>query len=361
MPDSINKIASLAGANVEALLTTELNDLSWDTFLRSSPLGQFQQSSMWARVKALEGWSCIRVVMKNENDIVGGFQLLWKKVGPFAVGYISKGPVLNSENTEMVEFSIELIRSVVQRFHISAIIVQAPDRCKYGPVFLRPRYFLPNRTLGVIENTLIVDVAREIGEVERDLSRETRRMVRKAQEKGIRIREGNANDAATFFDLMLSSCRRQKQKKPNPPNAESLRHLWKTFQSQGCIRMTLAEYSGQAIASQLSIPFGETVHLFKKGWSPQYADLRPNELLFWDALKWSQQHGYKFCDFGSLQPDIAAALIQKRGLTAKQKQSRDVFNIRFGGRPLALPHAVLFTNNPGLRFACRMILPARKC
>jgi lipid II:glycine glycyltransferase (peptidoglycan interpeptide bridge formation enzyme) len=359
-PDLI-KTAHLGGMQVDACLSRQAEDPLWDSFLRASHLGQFQQSSMWSRVKALENWSCIRVVLKHGDEIVGGFQLLRKKMGPIAIGYISKGPVLKLDNFLMVEFSIQLISAIARKFRISAIIVQVPDRCNYGQFFLQSPLFLPNRILGVIENTLIVDVGREIKEVERDLSRETRRMIRKAEQMGIRIREGDASDAESFFNLMLSSCRRQQQKKPNPPNVESLRRLMETFHSQGCVRLTLAEYSGMAIAGQLSILFGETVNLFKKGWSPQHNDLRPNELLFWDALRWSQQQGYRFCDFGSLQPDIAAALLQKRELNAKQKQSRDVFNIRFGGRPLALPHSAVFIANHALRLAYHTALLIRKC
>ena len=38
------------------------SDASWDEFLMKTPMGQFQQSSMWAQVKEVDGWESLRVV-----------------------------------------------------------------------------------------------------------------------------------------------------------------------------------------------------------------------------------------------------------------------------------------------------------
>src|SRR5690242_12917165 len=70
------------------------NDVDWDAFLLSTPLGQFQQSSAWARVKALENWRATRFIMTSEGAPVAGCQVLWKTKLGLRFGYISKGPVV---------------------------------------------------------------------------------------------------------------------------------------------------------------------------------------------------------------------------------------------------------------------------
>ncbi len=41
-------------------------------------MGQFQQSTIWARAKASEGWRVVRLVLTVDEEIVGGFQILWR-------------------------------------------------------------------------------------------------------------------------------------------------------------------------------------------------------------------------------------------------------------------------------------------
>ena len=70
------------------------DDPVWDAFLLGTPLGQFQQSSAWARVKRLEGWRATRFMVTAGERIVTGFQILWKTRFGLRFGYVSKGPVV---------------------------------------------------------------------------------------------------------------------------------------------------------------------------------------------------------------------------------------------------------------------------
>jgi hypothetical protein len=41
--------------------SVDTEDSGWDAFLESIAQGHFQQTSMWARAKSIEGWRPIRV------------------------------------------------------------------------------------------------------------------------------------------------------------------------------------------------------------------------------------------------------------------------------------------------------------
>src|SRR5689334_11430067 len=86
-----------------------LEDADWDTFLQRSPLGQFQQSSIWAQAKASEGWSPVRILLTVGQNLVGGFQLLWKRSRLGRIGYVSKGPVVTPGHPGLAEFAADLL------------------------------------------------------------------------------------------------------------------------------------------------------------------------------------------------------------------------------------------------------------
>src|SRR5262245_61106752 len=83
----------VAAKGLEWHSSASLSDAACDEFLRSTPLGHFQQTSLWSQVKATEGWHILREMMLIGGEIVGGFQILYRPSRFGRVGYLSKGPV----------------------------------------------------------------------------------------------------------------------------------------------------------------------------------------------------------------------------------------------------------------------------
>src|ERR1700722_11594625 len=104
----------LAGREVVVRLSRELEDRCWDKFLEETPLGQFQQSSFWGRSKSAEGWTLLRVILTIDEEIVGGFQILWRRSWFGRNGYVSKGPVALSGYSGLVEYTTRLLRKIVR-------------------------------------------------------------------------------------------------------------------------------------------------------------------------------------------------------------------------------------------------------
>src|SRR5215831_9968162 len=68
----------------------EAVDAEWDGFLAASPLGHFQQCSLWALAKNAEGWKPLRMVLRKQGRLAGGFQILWRRTRLGPIGYIYK-------------------------------------------------------------------------------------------------------------------------------------------------------------------------------------------------------------------------------------------------------------------------------
>src|SRR5256885_1684080 len=95
-PDSrtgqaIADIAQSAKHSLIVSLNRSSEDPKWDTFLQATASGHFQQSSLWALVKAAEGWRPVRLVITADDTAMGGFQILVRRTRLGKVGYIYKG------------------------------------------------------------------------------------------------------------------------------------------------------------------------------------------------------------------------------------------------------------------------------
>jgi lipid II:glycine glycyltransferase (peptidoglycan interpeptide bridge formation enzyme) len=213
--------------------------------------------------------------------------------------------------------------------------------------------------MGVIEATLLVDVSRGKEAFERGMNKDTRRRIRLAQKNGIIIREGNEKDVALFFALMNATCKRRGVR-TNPAREETLGRLLSAFSARNCLRVTFAEHNRDVIAGIMSIPFGEKVNVWKKGWNYTHHDSYPNDLLYYDTLQWACSNKFDHCDFAGFDRNIACCLIKGQPLSVSQKRSRDIFNLRFGGVPKLLPHALIWFTNPIFLFLYRHIVVRTK-
>ena len=151
---------SAGGQTFEAQLSSEPADPRWDEFLQRSAVGQFQQSGAWAGYKVTQGWSVIRVVLSCQDSIVGGFQILWKDTRFGRVAYLSKGPVIPDDTDALSVPALELLRSLAADHRFRAMIVQPPDDSGLSQLdAFQTSGFLPAPFLGVIDSTLLIDLA----------------------------------------------------------------------------------------------------------------------------------------------------------------------------------------------------------
>ena len=85
------------------------SDPEWDRWLAAAPGGHHVQSSGWGQVKSTAGWPAKRIVVRRSGDVVGGCQLLTRHLPVLGqIGYVPRGPVLASRDSELVEAILAL-------------------------------------------------------------------------------------------------------------------------------------------------------------------------------------------------------------------------------------------------------------
>jgi hypothetical protein len=358
-PASLSKspLASrvIGGRRFSAWLSSSDTCPAWDEFLAAIPLGQYQQSSLWALAKRSEGWRPLRVILTSTGRIVGGFQILSRHTRFGPVGYLSKGPVLAGEEETVLNFLMELVISTVKTNHLKALILQPPDQSTIGDPLLARHRFLPNHVMTVIAATLIINTAGSMDEIMSQFRKTTRVELKRSEKRGIKIREGSEQDLPTFFRLMTATCRRQ-QTAPLPATESDLRKVWEAFHPAGRIRLTLAQFENEPVAAMICLCCGDRVTAWKKGWSGAHHERHPNQLVMFDAIRWAHSRGYRQFDCSAIYHDTAVRLLNGQPLSEGQKQARDFFMLGFGGTPVLLPESRIYLGNSGLRFIYRLAM-----
>ncbi len=123
-----------------------------------------------------------------------------------------------------------------------------------------------------------------------------RRNIRAARSAGVRVSQGtSAEHMEQFYRLHLLT--RRKQGVPVQPR-RFFRLMRETLLEQGLGFIQLAYHQDRCVAAAVFLHWQKTL-TYKYGASdPSALNLRPNNLLFWDAIEWGHQHGYERFDMG---------------------------------------------------------------
>ena len=331
-------------------LSTDAEDAQWDDFLESTPLGHYQQSAAWAQYKATEGWSVIRAVYSVDNSIVGGFQILWKNTKLGRLAYASKGPVLHESAASLAGKAIAQIKQIAVEVGLTAVIVQPPDDSRSDLMHaIAQERFVPCSFLGIIESTLLVDLAKDTSSLAKSYRRTTRNERNQAIRAGLTVRDGDGKDIPEFFRLMLMTCQRQGVH-PNPPTEESVRALWESLNARRKrAHFKFTVFEGDIVSGDLTISFGRRATLFKTGWNGRHSKLYPNNLRVCETIEWAAATGHLLFDFTAFGRELAERLLQGKKITPELNKHRDAFKARYGGYPKLLPAAGLWIRNPVAR------------
>lgn len=358
-----------------ALLSKETEDPRWDEFLKLTPCGHFQQSTIWAKTKQSGGWRSVRVLFTLEDTIIGGFQMLERPSWWGKIGYVSKGPVILPDSSLLLRYASETLRKVAEIEGLRALVTQPPDLCQPMQDSLAADGFMLDVLTSVNEATWVIDLTVDFETIERWMSKSARKQVRQAKKRGVSIREAKRDEISTFFQLMLSTCRRQGVE-PNPADERTILALWDAASPTQSIRLTFAECAGQILGGLVCILFGRTASFWKKGWISSDGQLHPNELLTYEMLRWVHSRGYQLADFTAVDIEIALRMFKGQPLLPEQEQSRHIFNIKFGGNALLLPEARVYFPSPLVRWIysrvfqkklararvrCESVAKARRC
>lgn len=340
-------LMSVAYRGYQVQVSREMDDPEWDAFLAAASGGNYQQSSLWAQIKTVSRFQAIRIVIRDDGDIVGGAQVLIRRfslIGGY--GYVAMGPLVASAEPQLVKTVVDAIDEVARKQRIHYLVVQPPWRAEAVTDCFRDRGFFATSRDVAPPATLLIDLTETLDEILGQMTSRTRQNIRVAERKGVVVREGTERDIPTVHRLLLATGKRHNFS--SPPEAY-YRELWQNLAPRGFLKLFLAEFAGEAVTALFVISFGDTAVAWRFGWSGRNGGFHPNELIEWAAMKWAKANGYSYFDIGGINRKLAG-MIERGEAIPKPVAARNYFKLGFGGKLAFYPQACAYIYNPFLRW-----------
>jgi len=170
----------------------------------------------------------------------------------------------------------------------------------------------------------------------RKLSKKRRNNIRKAMKSGVDTKPiENFIDLKEYYRMYLHVCRRKGNLKPLPFNL--FKFIWKEMRQEDEYLAMFALHNGRPIAGIMAFIFKDGIHVWSNVSYDSYWHLNPNDLLYWDVIRYACENDFRFVDFG-----------------ASSKRGNFLFKKQFGANPIGLYRFWIFPNNRFMNAVLRM-------
>ena len=210
-------------------------DPDWDNFLSHLPGAHIEQTSLWASFRAHYGWRSVRWVVRENEQIVGGIQmLLCTFLRAWQIGYVVRGPhVLGSHRPVVDEVLVDLVLKYARKNRPVYLVFELPyggegiaNLLDQRGFILHPKGIPPS---GLMTATLVLDLRVGVEDLMKGMLPSVRRKVRIGIKSGLEVTLGGREHLDIFWNLMLAICARRGSS-PTPPSRIFLKGcgmLWK--------------------------------------------------------------------------------------------------------------------------------------
>lgn len=331
------------GGESRVELARDVLDPDWDTFVDAVG-GDHVQTSRWAEVKATVGWSSLRVVLRSDGELIGGCQLLLRRLSPIgAIAYASRGPVVAGNHPERLEAVLGAVQEVAKRQRLVLVKLQPPVGASAVGPRLEQRGFSASRLGTAPSATVRLDLRQPPDVLLAGMRPSLRSNIGKARRKGVTVRMGTSADLEHFMTLVEETARRQCF---SPYPARYYEALWESFAGDGRALLLLAEREGRPLSAVLLVEWGGTVTYKMGGWSGERGGVHPNELLHWTGIEWAIRAGHRWYDMEGINEEVGMAIAEGRDPGPAARQGVTHFKLGFGGEVVVSPSAYDYSPIP---------------
>jgi peptidoglycan pentaglycine glycine transferase (the first glycine) len=291
----------------------------WNALLRPLPYAHVLQSWEWGMFKqATTGWQPERhAFYRADGSLLGAASILTRRIGPFRVIYVPKGPAIDYHDPKAVVSVLDYLQDYAKSkraiwLKIDPDIIGAtgePDTeddqaDANGQAIiqrLKGRGWQFSDDQVQFRNTITIDLTHPEDDILMAMSQNTRRKVRTATKKGVTVRDATLDDLDTLYALYSVTGERDDFLIRPPAYYEK---AWRDFMQAGLAHALIAEYEGHAIAHVILFHFGRTCWYFYGASSNQERNRMPNYLLQWEAMRWAKAQGYTRYDMWGAPNDF---------------------------------------------------------
>jgi lipid II:glycine glycyltransferase (peptidoglycan interpeptide bridge formation enzyme) len=228
------------------------------------------------------------------------------------------------------------------------LFVQPPEGAERASQALRERGFRDSDADIAPVASMRIDLRLDEAELRRNLSKRLRRWTNTWAARGVTVRRGGEEDLALLAELLAQTAEHQGF----PAfGIEYLDTMYQELAPAGHLVVFVGEVAGRPVAMTVFTACGTVLkaRLLGLDRSDEGRLLNVPAALYWTAIRWAKENGYRWLDFGGVLPESVPALLSGRQAELDALSGPDRFKSRFGGRAYRYPSPVELIPSPVVR------------
>ena len=285
-------------------MTTATDPDAWDALVEASDPGSYLQTTGWAQVKAVNGWTSHRLLA---GEGVGA-QILVRRPRPLPWGfaYAPRGPLGGGWSPQEVAAFTDAVRAelpgMAGRVSHLRIDPEIEIDGPHDPDGATRRALQADgwRPAPPIQpsSTRVIDLRPDEEGLWGDLRKKWRQYVNKARSAGVVVVDGEGDRLADFYRIYRDTADRAGFL---IRTVSAYRDVWDAFRPSGRARLLFAQSpDGEPLATLFLVRCGTRVVEPYGGMTQAGADTRANYLLKWEAIRSSKEAGAETYDLWGL-------------------------------------------------------------
>jgi hypothetical protein len=285
-------------------------DPRWDEFVRGHPDAGAYQLSAWARVLA-EAYGYIpRYLALEDGDRLAGVLPLMSSYGLVTGKRLRSLPVVGSVGP--LATSDDGYRALLEAACRLTDSSGARSWTLHSRLGGYERLVPELRLAGSFKTWVapLPDDADELRAGWKKTQNNLWRSLRKADRSGVTARMADGeDDLRRFYALYEDNVRRHR----------SLPYSWRLFaltrkllSEAGVYRLVVAEHEGEIVAGAVLNTFRSNIDLVYNASSSEHLDVRPNHAVYWHAISWGIDNGYRTYTMGQAPEEGSLARFKQQ-------------------------------------------------
>ena len=279
------------------MLTTKIieSKKTWEDFLLKSNQASFLQSWNWGEFHQSLGQKIFRLGFYQNKKLMGLSLLIKVKAKRGTYLECPGGPVINWDQANFKKI-IDLIKVLAKKeqavfIRIRPNILKSPKNQKV----LQSSGLIKAPMHLHAESTWILDLDKSEEELLKNMRKNTRYSIKKAQKLGVKVlRSVSHKDIKTLYKLQLATV---KRKRFSPFTQDYFLKQLQAFKSDNQIQLFKAIYKNKVLAISFIIFYGDEAVYHYSGSSNQLRHIPASYLLQWEAIKQAKKRNLKRYNF----------------------------------------------------------------
>ncbi len=136
--------------------------------------------------------------------------------------------------------------------------------------------------------------------------------------------------------------------------------LWDRFSPQGWLHLFMGKIDDIPVASIITITFGDTLHIYRVGWTEGYNNCYINEGMYWYIMQWAHEHNFHWVDLGGIDRQAAEAVIKGETPAEWVSHTYTSFKMHLSEQITLRPGTVELVNPKALAVVYRWICSSQR-